>query len=108
MDTYQGTASEPKDCNVHARHPTVFPVGLPPWFGDNKAKMMVERFEKILLRKMTQMVVDRSPEHQRFPSLQSTSGTSVVDDDSPIEGRDKSLDFTGDPWLQLPVASEET
>jgi hypothetical protein len=72
-----------KDLNVRGRHPTVFPVQLPPWLPHDIMAKMVDKFENILLNEITFMHKPScTKKHSRHPSKQSISGLSIASDDS--------------------------
>jgi hypothetical protein len=71
-----------KEINVRGRHPTVFPVQLPPWLPRHIMEKMVDKFEIILLQEITDMMHEPAKSHSRHPSRQSFSGLSIASDDS--------------------------
>ena len=74
---------------LRGRHPTVFPVQLPPWLPHDVLLNMISRFQYFLLDQIYIMMSPRVM-HYRTPSQQSQSaistGTHLKDDRKPTKG----------------------
>jgi len=68
----------PNRFGARGRHPTVYPIELPPWLPKRPIKEMVARFSQILREQIFTMMLDRANQRRaRRSSQQSASASST-------------------------------
>ena len=107
LDVLKGPDDQFNRFGVRGRHPTVYPVELPPWLPRNVLEEMVTRFERILTEKISNMVrFDREKKRRRHKSRraseseQSDSAVSTGSHQENLSGVDRLFwaDDSDTPW----------
>ena len=73
MAILREASDNPADFEVRGRHPTVYPVDLPPWLPINIVNSMLTRFKALLRKELVEMLAAAKASEEKGEAGDSSS-----------------------------------